>query len=87
MNCAAWEGMTRSARAAAACASGGTAAILAMEAVRCGLCETAVLAGVDGLSSENVSFFQVMQAMSPGEARPFDEARDGMNVGELHRIK
>ena len=68
--------------ASAACASGGTAAMLAMEAVRSGLCETAVLAGVDGLSSENISFFQVMQAMSPGEARPFDAARDGMNVGE-----
>jgi len=65
-----------------ACISGILALITAMRLIRSGRYDTAVVAGADVISKFVLSGFGSFQAISPGPCRPFDQARDGINLGE-----
>lgn len=65
-----------------ACISGILALITAMRLIRANRCETAVVAGADVISRFVLSGFGSFQAISAGPCKPFDEARDGINLGE-----
>ncbi len=65
-----------------ACISGVLALITAMRLIRSGRYETAVVAGADVISKFVLSGFGSFQAISAGPCRPFDQSRDGINLGE-----
>lgn len=65
-----------------ACISGVMAILTGMRMLRSGQYENAVIAGADTISKFVLSGFQAFQATSSGPCKPFDEARDGINLGE-----
>jgi 3-oxoacyl-[acyl-carrier-protein] synthase-1 len=65
-----------------ACISGVLGIITAMRLLRSGEYEHAVIAGADVISKFIMSGFQSFQALSPQQCKPFDEAHDGLNLGE-----
>jgi 3-oxoacyl-[acyl-carrier-protein] synthase-1 len=65
-----------------ACISGVLALITAMRLIRSGRYDTAVVAGADVISRFVLSGFGSFQAISAGPCKPFDQARDGINLGE-----
>jgi 3-oxoacyl-[acyl-carrier-protein] synthase-1 len=65
-----------------ACISGILALVTAMRLISAGSYDMAVVAGADIISKFVLSGFGSFQAISPGPCRPFDRARDGINLGE-----
>lgn len=65
-----------------ACISGVMAMITGARLLQAGQYENAVICGADVISKFIVSGFQSFQALSPTVCRPFDAARDGLNLGE-----
>jgi 3-oxoacyl-[acyl-carrier-protein] synthase II len=65
-----------------ACASGTAAVGLALDLVRDGRAHTVVCGGVDALSDFVCAGFQALQALDPAPARPFDQTRHGLSLGE-----
>lgn len=65
-----------------ACISGLLAIITGMRMIRSGQYEHAVIAGADTISKFVLSGFQSFQAISPEPCKPFDESRNGINLGE-----
>ncbi len=65
-----------------ACASGGVAATRAMALIAAGWGRRAIVLGVDWLDLFVLDGFACLGAMSTAPARPFDDARDGMSIGE-----
>ena len=65
-----------------ACVSGAQAAIEAAEMLIDGECDRALVVGADGVAPFVAQGFKALQGLSPGGARPFDAARDGLSLGE-----
>ena len=65
-----------------ACISGLSAQIQAMRMIECGLYDTVIVSGCDIQSKFIVSGFQSFMALSIKQCRPFDEDRNGLNLGE-----
>jgi len=65
-----------------ACASGLIAIIQGARMLQRGSAEHLLVVGVDVLSDFVLKGFSCLQALSPRPARPFDEARDGLSLGE-----
>ncbi|MBQ2521247.1 MAG: beta-ketoacyl synthase [Bacteroidales bacterium] len=65
-----------------ACISGLAALLQAQRMLQLGLCDVAVVAGADVHSIFTISGFQSLGALSASPCRPFDVARDGMNLGD-----
>ncbi len=65
-----------------ACISGILAILTGMRLIQSGQYEHAVVAGADVISKFVLSGFQSFQAVSPLPCKPFDVARDGINLGE-----
>jgi 3-oxoacyl-[acyl-carrier-protein] synthase-1 len=65
-----------------ACISGVMGIITGMRLLRSGQYENAVVAGADVISKFILSGFQSFQALSAQVCRPFDQSRDGLNLGE-----
>jgi 3-oxoacyl-[acyl-carrier-protein] synthase-1 len=65
-----------------ACISGVLAIITGMRLLRAGQYENAVIVGADVISRFIVSGFQSFQALSKEVCKPFDQSRDGLNLGE-----
>jgi 3-oxoacyl-[acyl-carrier-protein] synthase I len=65
-----------------ACISGILALVTAMRLISAGSYDMAVVAGADVISRFVLSGFGSFQAISPGPCRPFDQSRDGINLGE-----
>jgi 3-oxoacyl-[acyl-carrier-protein] synthase-1 len=65
-----------------ACISGVMALITGMRLLRAGQYENAIICGADVISKFIVSGFQSFQALSDDICRPFDSARNGLNLGE-----
>lgn len=65
-----------------ACISGMLAIITGMRMIQSGQYENAVIAGADVISKFVLSGFQSFQAVSEGHCKPFDAARNGINLGE-----
>jgi 3-oxoacyl-[acyl-carrier-protein] synthase-1 len=65
-----------------ACISGILAILTGMRLIQSGQYEHAVVAGADVISKFVLSGFQSFQAVSLLPCKPFDAARDGINLGE-----
>ena len=65
-----------------ACISGVMGIITGMRLLRSGQYANAVVAGADVISKFILSGFESFQALSPQVCRPFDQSRDGLNLGE-----
>lgn len=65
-----------------ACISGLLALLTGMRLIRSGQYDHAVVAGADVISKFVLSGFQSFQAISALPCKPFDAARDGINLGE-----
>lgn len=65
-----------------ACISGMLAILTGMRLLQSGEYENAVVAGADVISKFVLSGFQSFQAVSQAPCKPFDAARDGINLGE-----
>ena len=65
-----------------ACISGMLAILTGMRLIQSGQYDHAVVAGADVISKFILSGFQSFQAISPSVCKPFDAARDGINLGE-----
>jgi len=65
-----------------ACISGLLGMIMGMRLIRSGQYQNVVVAGADVISKFVLSGFQSFQAVSDRPCRPFDAARDGINLGE-----
>ena len=65
-----------------ACISGLSAQIVAQRLLEMGAYDYAIVSGCDVQSRFIVSGFQSFMALSPSECRPFDEERNGLNLGE-----
>ena len=65
-----------------ACISGLLAIITGMRMLQSGKYENAVIAGADVISKFVLSGFQSFQAISSDYCKPFDAARNGINLGE-----
>ncbi|MEG1947053.1 MAG: beta-ketoacyl-[acyl-carrier-protein] synthase family protein [Lachnospiraceae bacterium] len=66
----------------AACAAGTTAAGMAFDAIKNGYCDLAIVGGTDPLTEVAAFGFHALQSLSTGICNPFDENRDGINIGE-----
>lgn len=66
----------------AACASGTTAVGMAFDYIRNGICETAVAGGADPLTIIAAYGFNALKSLSGSICNPYDENRDGINIGE-----
>ncbi len=65
-----------------ACISGVQAIDFAADLLRVGHYERAVVIGGDILSAFTVSGFQAFLALASGPCKPYDQDRDGLNLGE-----
>lgn len=65
-----------------ACISGILAMIMGMRFIQSEQYDHVVVAGADVISKFVLSGFQSFQAISNGPCKPFDEARNGINLGE-----
>lgn len=65
-----------------ACISGVCAQIAAVRLLNAGLYRTAVVVGCDVLSKFIISGFQSFKALSSEPCKPFDNNRQGLNLGE-----
>ena len=66
----------------AACASGQTAVSLAMEQIRAGHCQHALVIGCDIASEFVTAGFAALGACTKTVCRPYDAGRDGLTLGE-----
>jgi 3-oxoacyl-[acyl-carrier-protein] synthase II len=65
-----------------ACSSGADAIGVALSWIQSGSCEIAIAGGADEMCSVPLSGFGVLGILSDSACRPFDRARDGLNLGE-----
>ena len=65
-----------------ACISGLAALVQGMRMIRSGAYDKVLVVGAEVQSRFIVSGFQSLKALSPSPCRPFDAARDGLNLGE-----
>ncbi|MEO5889914.1 MAG: beta-ketoacyl synthase N-terminal-like domain-containing protein [Ferruginibacter sp.] len=65
-----------------ACISGLLAILIGKRLLQSGQYDHAVVAGADVISKFILSGFESFQAISPGPCKPFDAARNGINLGE-----
>lgn len=71
---------------ATACSSSGKVFASARRLIRAGLCDAAVVGGVDTLCGTTVGGFRSLEAVSAGLCNPFSANRDGINIGEAAAV-
>ena len=65
-----------------ACSSSAKVFASAWRAMQAGLCDAAVVGGVDSLCAMTLYGFNALQLVSEQPCRPADQDRDGINIGE-----
>lgn len=65
-----------------ACAAGTAAAGIAIDEIRDGSANVAIVGGADALTEFSSVGFHSLKSLAPGECRPFDIDRQGINLGE-----
>ena len=65
-----------------ACSSSAKVFASAHRAMRAGLCDAAVVGGVDSLALLTLYGFNALQLVSPDPCRPADARRNGISIGE-----
>ncbi|MCE6992560.1 beta-ketoacyl-[acyl-carrier-protein] synthase family protein [Dyadobacter sp. CY323] len=65
-----------------ACSSSANAIMLGARLIRSGRAKRAIVGGVDSLAKYTVNGFNALKILSESACKPFDEERDGLNLGE-----
>jgi 3-oxoacyl-[acyl-carrier-protein] synthase-1 len=65
-----------------ACSSSAKVFATAARLMQVGLCDAAIVGGVDSLCHTTLNGFSALQLLSTGPCRPCDEDRDGLSLGE-----
>lgn len=65
-----------------ACSSSANAILLGYRLIRSGRASRVIVGGVDSLAKYTVNGFNALKILSSQPCRPFDENRDGLNLGE-----
>ena len=65
-----------------ACSSSANAIQYGARLIRNGLAKRAIVGGVDSLAKYTINGFNALQILAPAACRPFDEHRQGLNLGE-----
>ena len=65
-----------------ACSSSAKVFASAQRSIAAGLCDAAIVGGVDSLCATTLYGFSSLQLVSKSPARPFDALRDGLSIGE-----
>ncbi len=65
-----------------ACSSGANAIAYGAELINAGLADRAIVGGVDTLAKFTINGFNSLHILSPEICRPFDNFRQGLNLGE-----
>lgn len=65
-----------------ACSSAANAIMLGARMIKAGLLDRAVVGGTDCLSRFTINGFHSLMIYTDGHCRPFDEHRNGLNLGE-----
>lgn len=65
-----------------ACASGTAAMGIAFDLIKEGRADTVICGGSDHLTSISLFGFKALQTLTSGICKPFDQKRDGINIGE-----
>ena len=65
-----------------ACSSSAKVFASAYRAIACGLCDAAIVGGVDSLCLTTLYGFHSLQLMDQSVCRPFDTERGGISIGE-----
>lgn len=65
-----------------ACASSTSAAGMALDNIRSGICDAVIMGGADPLTITAAYGFNSLRSLSSGICDPYDENRDGINIGE-----
>lgn len=65
-----------------ACSSSAKVFAAASRHIRAGLCDAAVVGGIDSLCLTTLYGFNSLQLVSPEPCRPWDSGRDGISIGE-----
>ena len=65
-----------------ACASGTAALGVAIDLIKEGECDLVLCGGTDHISEISLNGFELLGTLSKDECKPFDEMRDGINIGE-----
>lgn len=65
-----------------ACSSAANAIMLGARMIKAGLLDRAIVGGTDCLAKFTVNGFNALMIYTDGHCRPFDDARNGLNLGE-----
>ena len=65
-----------------ACSSSANAIMLGARLIKSGRAKRAIVGGVDALAKYTVNGFNALKILSENPCKPFDENRDGLNLGE-----
>ncbi|MCE7064132.1 beta-ketoacyl-[acyl-carrier-protein] synthase family protein [Dyadobacter sp. CY326] len=65
-----------------ACSSSANAIMLGARLIKSGRAKRAIVGGVDSLAKYTVNGFNSLKILSNSPCKPFDENRDGLNLGE-----
>jgi 3-oxoacyl-(acyl-carrier-protein) synthase len=65
-----------------ACSSSSNAMMMGMRLIQSGRIKRAIVGGAESLAKFTVNGFNSLQILSEGKCKPFDENRDGLNLGE-----
>jgi 3-oxoacyl-[acyl-carrier-protein] synthase-1 len=65
-----------------ACSSSAKVFAAASRYMRAGICDVAIVGGVDSLCLSTLYGFNALQLISPSPCRPWDANRNGINIGE-----
>ncbi len=65
-----------------ACSSSGKAFMSAKRLIKAGLCDLCIVGGADSLSQLPLNGFDALDSISSGICQPFQQNRDGINIGE-----
>lgn len=65
-----------------ACSSSAKVFASAQRAITAGLCDAAIVGGVDSLCLTTLYGFHALQLISPQKCQPFDRQRSGISIGE-----
>lgn len=65
-----------------ACSSSANAIMFGAQLIESGLAKRAIVGGVDSLAKFTINGFNALFILSPEPSKPFDAARQGLNLGE-----
>jgi len=65
-----------------ACSSSSNAIMMGMRLIRQGRAKRAIVGGAESIAKYTVNGFNSLQILSNSKCKPFDETRDGLNLGE-----